>query len=120
MKVLECELENLDTFDPDVLEKIENAKDRVLEECEQSEKEEKRSVSIRRQCAAVAEFIETLWGKGTAKKVFSEKTNLLQCLKAFEDIMIGLGEDTNRQTEEVHDMIKKYSPNRAARRSKEK
>ncbi len=98
MKVLDCELNDLDTFDPDVLEKVENARDRVLEECEQSEKEEKRSASVRRQCGAVAEFIETLWGEGTARKVFGEKTNLLQCLKAFEEICVGLDNDTQNQT----------------------
>lgn len=120
MKVLNIELEDLDTFDPDVVEKIENAREKVLEEVGKAEQAEKRSEGIRIQCAAVAEFMDTLWGEGAAVKVFGKKTNLMQCLKAFEEIMLGFNDDISRQTEEMNGIIKKYSPNRAARRAKEK
>lgn len=112
MKILEFETEKLDTLDPDVIEKIENARDKVLEACEKSESEEKQSVAVRTQCEAVAEFIDALFGNGTAKKVFGEKTSLLKAMKAFEDVMRGLNEDTESQTAEIQNIIKKYSPKR--------
>lgn len=117
MKVLDYELENLDTFDPDVLEKIENATDEAVITFDEAKKSEKTSVGIRIQCEAVSKFIDTLWGEGTAKKIFGEKSNLVKSLKAFDEIKQALDEDTEKQTSEMNTIIQKYSPNRAQRRA---
>lgn len=115
MKVLDYELENLDTFDPDILEKIENAKEKAISAFDNAKIAEKVSVSIRMQCEAVSEFIDTLWGNGTAKKIFGEKSNLVTSMRAFSEIRQALDEDTERQSAEIENIMQKYSPDRAAR-----
>lgn len=112
MKILDFEVNDLDTFDPDVLEQIEIAKEKVLEISANAEKEEKQSVAVRMQCGAVAEFIDTLWGTGTAVKVFNGKINLVKAVKAFECIISGLNADTEKQMSELKAITAKYSPSR--------
>lgn len=112
MKILDFEVNDLDTFDPDMLEQIENAKEKVLEASAKAEKEEKQSVAVRMQCEAVAEFIDTLWEKGTAEKVFGGKANLMKAVKAFECIISGLNSDTEKQMSELKAIAAKYSPSR--------
>lgn len=116
MKILEYEVEDLDTFDPDVLEKIESETAKVLDTAEKSKQEEKKSSAIRMQCEAVVNYIDALWGEGTAEKVFNAKTNLIKSLKAFEEIQLGIKADTDMQSEEINKIINKYSPNRAVSR----
>lgn len=115
MKVLDYELESLDTFDPDILEKIENAKEKAIATFDNAKNAEKVSASIRIQCEAVSEFIDTLWGNGTSKQIFGEKSNLVISMKAFSEIRQALDEDTERQSAEMDSIMQKYSPDRAAR-----
>ena len=116
MKVFEKELESLDTLDPEVVERIENARDKVLEAVETASGSEKQSKAIRIQCEAVCEFIDKLWGEGTAKSIFGERTNLLMCLKAFDDILQGIEADTQEQYSQLQQIAAKYSPKRIAER----
>lgn len=114
------ELPDLDTYDPDVLERIESAFDKVISTGDEAEKQEKRSANVRMQCEAIAEFIDNLFGEGTAVKVFDGKVNLLKATKAFEEITVALNENSDKQAEEINNIVQKYSPSRAARRGKSK
>lgn len=113
MKINDVELEDLDIFDLEVAGKYENALKNVED---MSEKVKGMTVaeSIRTQCNAVFNVFNELFGKGTDKKVFGNKVNLLTCLKAFEELVVQM----NEQKSEIEKIASKYSPNRAARRSK--
>ena len=113
MKINGVELPDLDVFDLEVAEKFEksfndfnNLKDRV--------KGMSLSENIRGQCNAVFKVFNTMFGEGTDKKVFGDKTNLLTCITAFEELVTQMSSKKN----EVEEKIKKYSPNRATRRNK--
>lgn len=87
LKINNVELE-LDLFDADVAEKYENAVEKL------QEKEKKNSIEgktlsqmIRSQCTLIFDFFNDVWGAGTDKKVFGNKTNYKVCKKAFEDVV---------------------------------
>lgn len=104
------DLGELDIFDADVAEKYEDC----LNEVEKPVKHEglKTSSVIRKQCNVVFDFFNTMFGEGTDKKVFGNKTNIRVCLEAFASLI----EQVNSQKEEVDKLTAKYAPNRAQRR----
>lgn len=113
MKINGVELEDLDIFDLEVAGKYENALKNV-EDMNEKVKGMTVAESIRTQCNAVFNVFNELFGKGTDKKVFGNKVNLLTCLKAFEELALQM----NEQKTEIEKITSKYSPNRAARRNK--
>lgn len=114
MKINGVELEDLEIYDADVAEKYENALDEVDKKVKVAEKEVKASASIRKQCQAVFEFFNTMFGPGTDEKIFGNKTNLIVCLDAFEELKTRIDEKNG----ELEKKYSKYSPNRAERRKK--
>jgi hypothetical protein len=113
MIINNVELQNLDIFDVEVAEKYEKVLEKVIKEAKATEGV-KTSEVIRIQCMIVFECFDELFGQGTAKKIFGEKMNLINCLRAFQELV----ENVNGQKEEVNKITSKYSSNRAQRRSK--
>ncbi|MCB2308823.1 AP endonuclease [Clostridium estertheticum] len=113
MIINNVELEDIDILDADIAEKYEDALS-VVDNISEKVKDMGISQSIRTQCTAIFDVFNTLFGEGTDKKVFGDKSNLLICLKAFEELVIV----TNSQREDVVKFANKYSPNRASRRTK--
>lgn len=107
------ELEDLDIYDLEVAEKYEKALAKVRE---LSTKDNSKSLSegIKFQCNLIFDFFNTVFGEGTDKDIFGNKVNLMTCMKAFEEIVLKV----NEQKKELEKLSNKYSPNRAARRSK--
>lgn len=107
------ELEDLDIYDVEVAEKYEKALETVHLS---SNKDNSKSLSegIKFQCNLIFDFFNTVFGEGTDKKIFGNKVNLMTCIKAFEEIVLKV----NEQKKEIEKLSNKYSPNRAARRSK--
>lgn len=114
MIINNVELEDLDIYDAEVIEKFENAMEKVTKGAELTTKLPRVSDAIRELCKLVFECFNTLFGEGTDKKIFGNKVNLLTCLKAFEELV----QNTNEQKKEVEKLVNKYSPNRASRRAK--
>lgn len=116
MKINNVELEDLDILDADTAEKYEIAVKKVQKEAEESKVLENTSLSamIRKQCNAIFDCFNTIFGEGTDKKVFGQKVNLMTCLKAFEELI----EIANEQKKELEKLTNKYSPNRIQRRAK--
>lgn len=112
IKINGIELE-LDIFDAETAEIYEDALDEVKNQATVKDGA-KMSDMIRTQCNAVFNFFDEVFGEGTSKEVFGEKTNLMECLRAFEIVI----EYVSNQTEEAKKMTDKYSPNRAQRRAK--
>ena len=106
-------LEELDIFDADTIEKYEKAMDNVVKST-QEYKELKGSEIVRKECEAIFNCFNELFGEGTDKKIFGDKINIITCLKAFEELV----EQINSKQDELEKFTSKYSPNRAKRRSK--
>lgn len=116
MIINKVEIGNLDLYDADAMEKYENALAEVAKKNNEAEKIAKTSEKIRQQCNIIFDFFNSLFGADTDVKIFGGKTNLLVCLKAFEELIT----QVNEQRGELQSMLNKYSPNRAATRVKNK
>ncbi|MBU3112004.1 DUF6673 family protein [Clostridium lacusfryxellense] len=119
MLINNVELEDIDIYDLETSEKYEVAIadfQKVVGELKSTTNEDKKVLSsvIRRQCNAVFDCFNAIFGTGTDKKIFGNKTNLMVCLKAFEELAIFV----NKQKDEMEKMANKYSPNRAQKRAK--
>lgn len=113
VKILNAELE-IDFYDADVMEKIENSFEETQKQVQayMQEKTTKTSEVIRGVCKVVFDFFNRVFGEGTDKKIFGTKTNLIDCLKAFEQFV----DAKTKQDKELEEISNKYSPNRATRR----
>lgn len=119
MIINNVEIGQLDIFDADSSEKYEKTIDKVIKEAQDS-KGLKLSAAIRKQCNAVFNCFDELFGDGTAKKIFGEKVNLLICLKAFDELKNGISEQIEQSERELNTISSKYSSNRVKRRAKAK
>lgn len=113
MKINNVELSNLDLYDVDVVEKYEKALEKVVEEARESE-HLKGVSAIKKQCAAIFDCFNALFGKGTDKKIFGDKVNLIACLNAFEEL-VNYAKD---QQGELNKIAAKYSNNRVRKNTK--
>ncbi len=75
-----------DLFNPDKMADFETAISKTVDLTSKTVKGEKASESIRRQCQAVIDCLDQVFGENTAVKILGERTNLLRCLDAFEDV----------------------------------
>lgn len=115
MFINNVELANLDVGDAEIMERYENAIDKVSSAMSAMQTNGKRrSELIREQCTAVFECFNEIFGEGTDKKVFGEKTNLTVCINAFEQLIKAV----NKADADLANQIKsQYSPNRQQRRN---
>ncbi len=118
VKILNTELE-FDFNDADDMERFEKAygkAEKLLNEYKTNGK--KASEAIRDNCKIIFDCFDEIFGEGASKKIFGEKTNLKSCTIAFEDLIKGKLEQDKEFENEITNIKNKYSPNRAARRSK--
>lgn len=90
MFINNVELPNIDVADALVMEHYEAALDKVQKKANEISKNssgKRRSELIRAQCKAVFEFLDEVFGEGTAEKVFGESVNLRICLDAFDAVV---------------------------------
>ena len=115
MKINNVELDDLDLFDLDTAAKVEDAIN-VLEEKENESELSGLGLAdvIRQKCQFIFDFFNEVWGEGTDKKVFGEKTNVKECYKAFAQVIEKIGQSKS----ELESITLKYSSNRAQRRGK--
>lgn len=106
-------LEDLDIFDVEVAEKCERALEKVKVVSDFNE-DIKGSQIIKRQCIAINECFNELFGEGTDKKIFGNKMNIITSLNAFEELVDAVQEKSS----EIEKISNKYSSNRSKRRSK--
>lgn len=76
--------------------------------------------AIRRQCNAVFDFFDDLFGDGFHKDLFGEKTNLMECIGTFRDFVKAVDAQKgalDALMQEVAADNAAAAPNRAARRA---
>lgn len=115
MIIRKVEVKDLDTLNPDILEEIENATEKAVQKFNASVECSKKSEAIRMQCNAVNEYLDTLFGEGTAKKIFGEKLNLKNSIEVFGEVTEAIRNDSETQTDEINQLVEKYAPNRVKR-----
>lgn len=69
--------------------------------------------TIKAQCELVFEFFDTVFGAGTAEQVFAGKYDFKVCTEALGDVI----NNAKAQTQDYHNLVNRYAPNRAARRA---
>ena len=115
MKILDKEFE-VDFYDANTMERIEKGMEKVNKIIKEKSviKNQKTSEVIREVCNIIFDFFDYVLGNEASKKIFGNKTSLTLCIKAYEDFI-----NAKQEQEAVFENIsKKYSPNRATRRSK--
>lgn len=112
LKINDVELE-LDLMDADMAEKYEKAYRKMQRDVVNIPKNLSLAESIRKQCKLIFNFFDEVFGEGTSEKIFGNKTNLRECVKAVETII----DHVNKDAEEANNIINKYSPNRVSRRN---
>ena len=112
LKINDVELE-LDLMDADMAEKYEKAYRKMQRDVANIPKNLSLADSIRKQCNLVFYFFDEVFGQDTSKKIFGNRTNLRECIKAVETLI----DHVNKDVEESNKIINKYSPNRVERRN---
>ncbi|MBY6816469.1 AP endonuclease [Clostridium botulinum] len=99
MLINNVEIEDLDLLDADVAERYQGA----LEKMEKAEKIETTNLSeiIRHECGKVFDFLNEVFGEGTDKKIFGNKTNYGECENAFKQLI-------DYANKEVKNITKKF------------
>lgn len=107
----------LDICDADENERvmfaIEKAKDALTGTGGQS-----TAGNIRDACHAVFECFNTIFGDGTDHILFGDKCNLRDTMQAIFQLCDAVQEQRAELEAETRQFVQKYSPNRAARRTK--
>lgn len=114
LKINGIELEEIDLMDADEAARIEEATVKVQEDCKEAEKIKIYSELIRFQCDSIYECFDTIFGESTGEELFEGKKNLRVCINAYQELMTYI----NAKQTEIEKEYAKYTPNRAARRSK--
>lgn len=74
-----------DLLNPKMVKKYQAEIDRVTEEANNTD-EKTNEEAIIAQCESVMAMLDNIFGKGSAKKVLGEETDLLTCLQAYWEL----------------------------------
>lgn len=85
VRILNTELEAA-LLNPKIAKQYEDGIDAIAKKAEESKLCDTGYKSIEAQCNAVIDFIDDIFGAGSAKEVVGEETDLLTCLEAYRDI----------------------------------
>ena len=103
-----------DLFDADVMEKYETANQIVRTKMKDTSLYAGKTTAenMRTQCEIVDEFFDSVFGAGTAQKVFVKAGNLRERIEAFGAV----ADEAKVCGQEMKALTDKYSANRAQRR----
>lgn len=112
MKIRNIEVD-FDFLDADDVERFEREAKKVKEECEiRSKKEMSYSETIREECNIIERFFDNVFGGNISEKMFNNKKNLNEHIKAFEDII----NEKIAQQKGLQSTLNRYKPNREQKR----
>lgn len=72
--------------DADFLERLEKANDELNENCNAVPKTGKLSDIVRAECSCFYDFFDTLFGKGTADKMYGGKNDVELCVESASSL----------------------------------
>lgn len=103
MKINEIELQ-ADLYDADTMDRYQAAMHDIAAGAAALEKQKEQPAGerIRQQCGLIAACFDTIYGEGTADKLFAGRTNLKECLHAF----LELQKESERQLKEMQALSK--------------
>ncbi len=105
------ELPDIDVCDYSVMQRYEAAHDVVLEKSNNAKNVcSRRTELIKYQCELVFEFLDTVFGPGTAKKVFGDTCNLKVALDVYEEVILAVNKLDEKYADEAHEHFKRYKP----------
>lgn len=112
MKIRNIEVD-FNFLDADDIERFEKEAEKVRQECQIKNKEEMSlSQVIREECRIINNFFDNVFGEGLSEKLFENKNNLEDHIKAFEDIV----KQKIEQQKGLESTFERYQPNREQRR----
>ncbi len=76
-----------DLLNPKIARKFDHGLKKVAEISRNATESGSGPDWIEKDCNAVIDFLDDIFGTGSAKKVLGEETDLLTCLDAFEEIV---------------------------------
>ena len=106
----------MDIYDVDFYEKFESEVRNVNHKVNEipSKRGDTAAQQLRRQCKAVKEFFDAVFGTGTADKLFHGKNNIKDCTVAYQTVINAAGAAMsayNEETTKAFDEIRtKYAP----------
>lgn len=94
IKINDVEL-NLNIYDADVAERLEKEIDKFERRRTEIEKmtKPKLSTQIRKTCNIICDFIDGVFGEGTAFKIFDGSVDLIESIKAYRDIISAISDE---------------------------
>lgn len=119
MIVLGKELPDLDVADLETAQKIDDFYTKYQDAGNAVRDEQNRVTIIKTVCNAVFSGLDELFGSGTAKQVFGDKTNMRECVEAVKDVTLAINQTQNGLTAEINQIAKEMG-SRADRRSAKK
>ena len=112
MLINNVEIEDIDLLDAEVAEKYEKAIDILKNKSGLTNEGLGLADTIRKECNLIFNFFNEIFGEGTDKKIFGNKTNYGVCTEALKEVIA----QTNEQIKELDKITAKYSVNRAKRK----
>ena len=108
MKINNVELEDLDFLEVETMEKIEQAQEEYNEKSKKVDFT-KHSEMIRYNCELVFDLFNTIFGEGTDKKIFGNKCNLMDCIRAVSDLFSYIETKKKESEKEFSRLTGKYT-----------
>lgn len=109
------ELPDLDLADLEIAEKFETEFQKCADKAAALKPQTNRVAVIKGTCRAVFEVFDNLFGDGTAKKIFGNKTNIILCNRALAELVEGAREIDRENAQATNEIFAKYNPDRAVR-----
>ena len=106
-------IDEFDFTDADLLERIEQGRNDVLEKVKELEQIDTLNPveGIRQECKLLRDFLDYVFGDGTSEKNIKHKNSLKECIKVYEDVF----KERDRQLNNLSEVMNKYSPERVQR-----
>jgi hypothetical protein len=113
------ELPDIDIADADVLEHYENVLKKFNDDIAKIDTvNQKGSQVIRQECQLVFGVFNELFGAGTDKKVFGDKTNLNVCIESFTQLTEAVKSIDKCNAEKISSLVNKRNPRQNKKKNK--
>ena len=99
----------IDAVDLDFEKRLEECSQSMAEENEKIEPDGLRSERIIKYCTSVFRFFNGLFGEGTDKKMFGDKTNMRECDAAIETLSLCVSKSIDEYEKQSRPSIDKIA-----------